>query len=113
MQGVLPINVSVYSRPRVFQERFFKISETVGLQSVVWAFVFGPLFYWKKGAKAEAVLMLLVTAPLLHMHFAGSNLRVSLSAIPYVSALLWAAFAALAPILLAMHYRRRGWVEMR
>jgi hypothetical protein len=46
---VLPIDISIYSRPRVFQEPFFKITEAVGAQSVLWSFIFGPFFYWKKG----------------------------------------------------------------
>jgi hypothetical protein len=80
----------------------------VGLRSVLWAFVFGPFFYWKKGARLEAAVMLLSAAPLL----AVDQNSVSLVAIPYLSATLWTVIAALAPVLLVMHYRRKGWLEL-
>jgi len=111
LDRVLPIDISIYSRPRIFQEPFFKITEAVGAHSVLWSFIFGPSFYWKKGARTEAVLMALAAAPLLQLSHTGPKYSMSLSAIPYVSAVLWAAFAALAPVLLVMHYRRKGWVE--
>ena len=112
MDWAAAINVSIYSRPCRFQNPFFKITEVVGAQSVLWALIFGPLFYWKKGAQAEAVLMVLSATPLLQLSHIGSKYSVSFSEIPYVSAVLWAAFVALAPILLVMHYRRKGWVEV-
>jgi hypothetical protein len=109
---VISIDLSIYSRPRVFQEPFFKITETVGVQSVSWAFIFGPFFYWKKGARIEAVLMFLAAVPLLQVSQTGPKFSMNLSEIPYLSGILWAAFAVLAPVLLVMHYRRNGWVEM-
>jgi hypothetical protein len=112
VEGVLPVDLSIYSRPRTFEEPFFKVTEAVGVQSSVWAFIFGPFFYWKKGARIEAVLMALSAMPLLQLSHGGLKYAVSLSAIPYVSMVLWAAFAAMAPVLLVMHYRRKGWVEV-
>jgi len=105
-------DLSIYSRPRRFQSPAFKKAQVVGVQSVLWAFIFGPFFYWRKLARAEAVLMALSAAPLLQLSHIGSKYRVSFSEIPYVSAILWAALAALAPVLLVMHYRRKGWVEV-
>jgi hypothetical protein len=110
---IASVDVSIYSRPRRFQEPFFKITEAVGVQSVLWAFIFGPFFFWIKRAKAEAVLMALSAMPLLQLSHVGSKYSVGFSEIPYVSAVLWAVVAALAPILLVMHYRRKGWVEVR
>jgi hypothetical protein len=104
--------VSSYSRPRCFQDPILKITEMIGVQSVLWAFIFGPFFYWKKGAQTEAVLMVLSAAPLLQLSHIGSKYSVSFFEIPYVSAVLWAAFVALAPVLLVMHYRRKNWEEI-
>jgi hypothetical protein len=109
---IASVDVSIYSRPRRFQDPFSKITEVVAVQSVLWAFIFGPFFYWRKRAGAEAVLMALSAAPLLQLSHIGSKYRVSFSEIPYVSAVLWVAFAVLAPVLLVMHYRRKGWVEV-
>ncbi len=111
MDWVATIDLSIYSRPRRFQDPFSKITEVVGVQSMLWAFLFGPFFYWKKGAQIEAVLMVLSAAPLLQLSHIGSKYSVSFSEIPYVSAVFWAAFVALAPLVLVMHYRRKGWVE--
>jgi len=106
------IDVSIYSRPRRFQHPSSKIIEAVGIQSIVWAFVFGPFFYWKKGAEGAAVLMLLSATPLLQLSHVGSKYSVGFAEVPYVGAGLWAVFVALAPVLLVMHYRRKGWVEV-
>jgi len=106
------IDLSIYSRPRRFQEPFLKITEKVGVQSIIWAFVFGPFFFWKKGALAEALLMVLSTAPLLEFGHDDGRYHFALSEIPYLSAVIWAAFAILAPALLVMHYRRKGWLEI-
>jgi len=109
---VATIDLSVYARPRRFREPSLNVTEPVGVQSMLWALIFGPFFYWKKGAQAEAVLMVLSAAPLLQLSHIGSKYSVSFSEIPYVSALLWAAFVALAPALLVMHYRRKNWEEI-
>ena len=112
MNWIATVDVSIYSRPRRFLDPSSKNTEAVGVQSVLWAFFFGPFFFWMKRAKAEAVLMALSAMPLLQLSHVGSKYSVSFSEIPYVSAVLWATLAALAPILLVMHYRRKGWVEV-
>jgi hypothetical protein len=112
MSWALMLDLSVYAQPRRFREPSLKITEAVGVQSVLWALIFGPFFYWKKGAQAEAVLMVLSAAPLLQLSHVGSKYSVGFSEIPYVSAFLWAAFVALAPALLVMHYRRKNWEEI-
>lgn len=106
------IDLSVYAQQRRFQEPSSKLTEVVGAQSVLWAFIFGPFFFWKKGAGAEGLLMALCAAPLLEISHIDNKYHVGFSEIPYVSAILWAAFAALAPILLVMHYHRKGWIEV-
>jgi hypothetical protein len=106
------IDLSIYSRPRVFQEPLLKITEGVGVPAVLWSFIFGPFFFWKKGARVEAFLMALSAAPLLQVSHTGHKYSLGFSEIPYLSPVLWAGFAALAPVLLVMHYRRNGWIEV-
>jgi hypothetical protein len=79
---------------------------------MLWALIFGPFYFWKKSAEGAALLMLLSATPLLRLSHVGSKYSVSFSEIPYISAVLWAIFVALAPVLLVMHYRRKGWVEV-
>ncbi len=103
---------ALYLQPRRFQDPILKITETVGVQSVLWAFVFGPLFYWKKGARTWGALMALAAVPALEISHDGSGIHITLSEIPYLSAVLWALFAFLAPVLLTMHYRHKRWIEL-
>ena len=112
MRMALMIDLSVYAQPRHFREPSLDITEVVGVQSVLWAFIFGPFFFWKKRAGPEAFLMALSAAPLLQLTHVGNKYSVGFSEIPYLSAVLWAAFAALAPVLLVMHYRRKDWEEI-
>ena len=112
-QGASWIDISIYARPRSFHEPFLKLTEVVGVQSCLWTFFFGPFLFWKKGARGLALLMVLSFTPLLH-HFEAAPARISigLSEAPYLSALLWAAWVVMAPVLLVLHYRRKGWVEI-
>jgi len=105
------VDFSVYSRQRIFQEPFFKTTEVVGLQSMIWAFLFGPVFFWKKRARAEALLFVLAIAPSLSIDHSGSRYGVTLSGVEFLSPLMWTAFAAFAPVLLAAAYRRKRWIE--
>ena len=107
-----PLDLSIYSRPRRFQDPLSKITEGVGLLSVLWSFIFGPFFFWKKGARAEALVVALSAVPLLDVSHIGNKYHVGFSEIPYLSPILWAGFAVLAPALLVMHYRRKGWIEV-
>jgi hypothetical protein len=106
------MDFSDYYRQRTFQEPFFKVTEVVGIQAVVWAFLFGPFFFWKKRARAEALLLALAMAPILDIGYSGSRYSVTLSGLAYLTPLVWIGFAAFAPLLLNMAFRRKRWVEI-
>lgn len=104
------MDLSVYVRPRAFQQPYSKVSRAVGIQSVLWVLMLGPIYYWKQGAMIEAILLSLASIPLLFVDESSSYVSV-----PVLSALttfVWAAAAILAPVLLALSYQRRGWVEI-
>lgn len=106
------MDLSGYYRQRAFQQPFFRTTEVVGIQSVAWAFLFGPLFFWKKRARAEALLLALAMAPILNIDHSGSRYSVTLSGLAYLTPLVWIGFAAFAPVSLIMAYRRKRWVEI-
>ena len=56
--------------------------------------------------------MVLSTAPLLEFGHDDGRYHFALSEIPYLSGVIWATFVILAPVLLVMHYRRKGWQEI-
>src|SRR5207253_1241448 len=99
-------------RQWTFEEPFFKTTEVVGIQSVIWAFLFGPFFFWKKRARAEALLLALATTPILDIDYSGSKYSVTLSGLAYLTPLVWIGFAAFAPVLLIMAYRRKKWPQI-
>jgi hypothetical protein len=101
-----------YLRRRTFQNPVLMITETVSGWAILWVFLFGPLYYWRKGALIEALLMALGSIQILGIGFDDSALGFDLSDLPDVALVVWIAFSALAPALLIMRYRRRGWVEL-
>lgn len=68
------------------------------------------MYYWRKQAPVEALLFL--TAELIL--FVVSNRAISANAIDSTtpSLLLWLGAALLAPVLLPLCYRRKGWTEI-
>jgi hypothetical protein len=106
------MNLSAYYRLRTFKEPFFKDSEVVGIQSVAWALLFGPFFFWRKGAHIEAILLVLAMTPLMNIEHSDSQYSVILSGPAYLTWLVWIGFAAFAPVLLTLAYQRKRWVEI-
>jgi len=103
------MDFSVYSRPRTYRHAVFKKTQAVGLAAIFWALLSGPFYYWKKGARIEAILLCLSTVPLF-MYDSESSL-VSYSALSDFTTLVWLVSVVGAPVILAASYRRRGWVE--
>src|SRR5262249_24969431 len=102
------IDLSICSRPRRFDEPFFKTTENVGIQSCAWAFLF-----WRKGARGLALLMPLSLTPLFGgIEIGQRHFSIWFFEIPYISALIWAIWVVMAPVLLVLHYRRKGWLEV-
>lgn len=98
---------SAYSRPCRFEQPYSRKTEVVGPSAMLWALLAGPLYYWKKGAVIEAILLCAAAVPLWVID--ESNSLVSFSTVEDATALIWAASVVLAPLILVMSYRRRGW----
>jgi hypothetical protein len=103
------MDLSIYARPRLFEQPRRGARETVGIWSVLWALVGGPIYYWKKGAMIEAIVLCVSSTPF--WAFAGDGSSAGLAVLQDTTTLIWAASVLLAPVLLTMSYRRRGWTE--
>jgi hypothetical protein len=103
------MDVSVYSRSRVFEQPHLGKIQVVGIWSVLWAFIGGPIYYWKKGAVIEAILLCVASTPF--WAFDNQISDASLAALRDITTVIWAVSVAFAPVILMMSYRRRGWVE--
>ena len=94
-------------RRRTFRSSFGGVTQTVGIESVLWVLFLGPIYFWRKGALIEALVLGVLTflpfivpddTPLI-----GSD---------FFSVVLWGLSVVLAPKLLAWSYERRGWDEI-
>jgi len=104
------MDLSLYLRRHVFRRRQLEATETVGFGSVLWALVLGPLYYWKKGARFEALLLSLAGIPLFM--FGDDDATLAYAILSDISTLVWIASIVCAPLLLAASLRRHGWVEI-
>jgi hypothetical protein len=105
------MSLTDYTATRIFQSPFLRRTETVSAgRAVIGALMAGPFYYWRKKAPVEAVI--LFTAELVL--FVLSNQAISTDAIDSTtpSLLLWLGSALLAPVLLPICYRRKGWIEI-
>lgn len=105
------MDMSIYLHRRVFRQPHSGATAAVGISSVLWALIAGPLFFWRKGAMIEAALLAAAGASLWFFD-AGSAL-ISLAALRTITTTIWAGSVILAPVLLELSYRRRGWVEVK
>jgi hypothetical protein len=103
------MDFSVYSHPHTYRHAIFKQTQTVGRSAIFWALLSGPFYYWKKGARIEAILLCLSAVP-LYMYDSDSSI-VSYSTLWDLTTLVWLISIIGAPVILAASYRRRGWVE--
>lgn len=78
---------------------------------MIWAAMSGPLYFWKKGAQIEALLLALVCLPPIFADPATSLIDPKL--LSQAASMAWGGAAFLAPLLLEACYRRRGWDEVR
>ncbi len=68
------------------------------------------IYFWKKGARIEALLLVLVCVPQIFADPANSAIDPLL--LSEIASLAWGAAALLAPVLLIACYQRRGWTEV-
>jgi len=99
-----------YFSSRRFQSPFLRSVQLVSPLSVLWAFLLGPVYYWRKRAPLEAVLFGLAMGALLFVDTDDDILVVSANF--DLGSAIWVAFALAAPMLLPACYRRKGWVEI-
>ena len=102
------MDFSVYFHRQSLHHPVLAKTESVGPRCLFGALIIGPLYYWKKGARIEAILFCLATIPLF-MYDPGSAL-LSRATVAQLTTLAWLASVALAPLLIALSYRRRGWL---
>ena len=104
--------MGAYSSTRVFESPFLRRTQTVSAGSAILGALFaGPFYYWRKQAPVEALM--LFTAELV-LFVVSNRAIVSGGAIDSATPglILWLGAALLAPVLLPMCYRRKGWVEV-
>ena len=93
---------------RMFRSPSGRATEAVGMQSALWVLLLGPIYYWRKGALIETVVLCLLTfMPLIvpdDTFLIGSDV---------FSFIVWGVSFLLAPTLLAWSYERRGWDEIK
>jgi len=99
------MDFSIYAAPRKFALPRRNRTEYVGGEAMLWALLSGPIFFWRKGALIEATIVSLATLPFWAIDTDGYL-------VDALGALVWLGTGALAPLLLAANYRRRGWVEV-
>jgi hypothetical protein len=99
------MDFSLYAQPRKFARPRLKKTECVGADAVLWALVSGPVFFWRKGALIAGIIAGLATLPFWGIASEGYLADV-------IGGLVWLGAAALAPLLLAASYRRRGWIDV-
>jgi hypothetical protein len=95
---------------RRFRQPFTEAVETVGLGTIWWALFSGPFYYWKKGALIEGTIM--GVAAFLYLFVDPDTSLISPSLLDNIDWVVWGGFVLFAPLLMAMSYRRRGWVEI-
>jgi hypothetical protein len=104
------MDLSVYLEPRKFRQAYTERTQIVGVSSVLWAMLSGPFYFWKKGARSEALLLAMACVPAL---FAGApHSPIDPELLTEFTSLVWVAVALLAPLLLMRRYRRQGWAEI-
>jgi hypothetical protein len=57
------MDLSIYSRSRKFKLLHLKTTDRVGGEAVLWALIGGLLYFWKKGAMIEALVIGAATLP--------------------------------------------------
>jgi hypothetical protein len=101
-----------YMGSHVFRSPFLGRTQKIdGTAAIFGALLGGPFYYWKKKAPVEALI--LFTAELVLFLTPNSRLGgdVFLGS-SWFGVALWLGAALLAPGLLRIAYRRKGWVEV-
>ena len=103
------MDLSCYLQRRVFRRRFDGASAIVTPWMTLWALLLGPLYFWKKGARIEALILTVVGLPLI---VTGDVPSLGATVVSDLSTILWIGAVIFAPLLIAASLRRQGWTEM-
>lgn len=82
-------------------------TQTVGIESVLWALLLGPIYLWKKGALVEAIMLVVLTC--LPFFVPEDTPLIGSDTFSFA---LWGLSGLLTPMLLSWSYERRGWDEI-
>ncbi len=104
------MSMAAIFRRRVFRHPFRSATESVGVHSMLFAMLSGPIYYWRKRARIEAIVLCILSLPPLLYNPAASLL--SRAALTDFVTLMWAGAVVFAPVLIALSYRRQGWTEI-
>ena len=99
-----------FFRRRVFRHPFAGTTESIGVHSVMFALLTGPIYYWQKRARIEAVVLSIVGVALLV--YDPDSALVSGAVLSDITTAVWAGSVMFAPLLLALSYHRQGWIEV-
>jgi Ca2+/H+ antiporter len=106
------MNLDEYLGSHVYRSPFLGQTQTVsGLAAVFGALLSGPFYYWKKKAPVEALVLFTVELVLFVIPNRDLGGDVFLGS-SWIGVALWLGAAAMAPVLLPMCYRRKGWIEI-
>jgi hypothetical protein len=98
-----------YFRKRIFRSPLGSQTQSVSGASIVWALLSGPIYFWRKRAPVEALL--LFVAQLILYFVPDETLDGDIADL--LGTLLWLGSALAAPLLLALCYERKGWMEQQ
>jgi len=102
--------LTAYFEPHVFRSPYLAVTEKVGADAMLWAFLLGPIYFWKKRAPVEALVLLIVNVMLL---FAPDDmLGFDFLDGETLTLVFWVICAAATPALLSMCYLRKGWIQL-
>jgi hypothetical protein len=104
------MDLSIYFESRKFRQPYLERTQSVGIVCVLWALLSGPIYFWKKGARIEAMLLAVASVPPLLADQEHSLIDPNL--LSGFASLVWGAAAVFAPLLLMQCYRRQGWIEI-
>ena len=99
-----------YFSSRRFQSPFLRSIQLVSPLSALWAFLLGPVYYWRKRAPIEAALFGITMAALVFVDDDGDILGMPTGL--DLASVIWLVFALATPVRLPACYRRKGWIEL-
>ena len=99
-----------YFKTRIYRSPLRSQTQKVSGAAVLWALLGGPLYFWRKQAPIEALLLFMAE---LILYFLPDEALGGFFDTDTLGALLWLGSGLAAPLLLTLCYERKGWYEQR